>query len=88
MALHNLHIGDCVTFRDRAYFVRGMSPMGAVLRRVQLEDEDTGEHIEPSVDDVQWKERSGVVYQSEADRRRIAIATGRIVPFRPRTAKG
>lgn len=49
----NLHIGECVTFRDRAYVVRGMSPMGAVLRRVQLEDVASGEHVEASVDDIE-----------------------------------
>src|SRR5207248_7556079 len=48
----NVHIGDCVTFRDRAYVVRGMSPMGAVRRRLQLEEMDTGEHIEVSGDSV------------------------------------
>ena len=47
------HIGDYVTFRDRAYFVRGMSPMGVALRRVQLEDLDSGESIEAFLDDIQ-----------------------------------
>jgi hypothetical protein len=49
----NLHIGDSVTFCDRAYFVRGMSPMGAEPRRVQLEDVETGDHIEARVEEVQ-----------------------------------
>ena len=48
----NVHIGDCVTFSGRAYLVRGMSPMGAVRRRLQLEELDTGEHIEVSADGV------------------------------------
>lgn len=55
-----VHIGDCVTFRDRAYVVRGMSPMGAVRRRLQLEDLDTGEHIEVSADDVHPVEDSAL----------------------------
>ena len=49
----NLHLGDSVTFRGCAYFVRGMTPMGAKSRRVQLEDAETGEHIEACIDDVQ-----------------------------------
>jgi hypothetical protein len=51
----NLHIGDYVTFRDRVYRVRGMSPMGVRPHRVQLEDVDTGERIEECSDDVQPK---------------------------------
>ena len=48
----NLHIGDSVTFRDRVYLVRGMSPMGVEAHRVQLEDADTGEHVEASIGDI------------------------------------
>ena len=48
----NLHIGDCVMFRDRAYLVRGMSPMGVETRRIQLEDVDTGERVEASIGDI------------------------------------
>lgn len=48
----DLHIGDCVTFRDRAYLVRGMSPKGVETRRVQLENVDTGEHVEASIGDI------------------------------------
>jgi hypothetical protein len=57
----NLHIGDSVTFHDRAYIVRGMSPMGVETRRVQLEEVDTGALIEACVDEVQWVEPSAVV---------------------------
>jgi hypothetical protein len=49
----NLHIGDSVTLCDRAYFVRGISPMGVETRRVQLEDVDTGDHIEALLDEIQ-----------------------------------
>ena len=52
-AMTNLHIGDCVTVDEHAYVVRGMSPMGAVLRRVQLEDVVSGELVEATVDDVE-----------------------------------
>ena len=79
----NLHIGDCVAFRDRAFFVLGLSPMSVLPRLVQLEGVYTGEQVEASVDDVRRKARQAVVDQAEADRRLIAKATGRIVPFRP-----
>jgi hypothetical protein len=49
----NLHIGDCVTLGERAYVVRGLSPMGAVLRRVQLEDVVSGELVEAAIDDIE-----------------------------------
>ena len=49
----NLHIGDSVTFRDRAYFIRGMSPMGVTPRRIHLEDADTGERIEVPEDQAE-----------------------------------
>jgi len=59
----NLHIGDYVTFRDRVYRVRGMSPMGVEPHRVQLEDVDTGEHTEERTDDV--KPRAGTDYSGD-----------------------
>ncbi len=59
----NLHIGDSVTFRDRVYFVRGMSPMGVETRRVQLEEVGTGALLEAGVDEVQRVEPPAVVDQ-------------------------
>lgn len=35
--MRNLHIGECVTFRDRVYLVCGFSPMSITARRVRLE---------------------------------------------------
>jgi hypothetical protein len=64
----NLHIGDSVTFRERAYLVRGLSPMGAGTRRVQLEDVETGEHIEIPADGIQRDRRS--VRDDQVDRQR------------------
>jgi hypothetical protein len=43
-------------FRDRAYVVRGWSPMGVVPCRVQLEDEATGEPLEADVDELESSE--------------------------------
>jgi len=48
-----LRIGDRVHFRGRVLVVRGISPMSAAHRRVHLEDTDSGEQIEASLDDVQ-----------------------------------
>jgi len=77
----NLHIGDCVTLRDRAFFVLGFSPMSVLPRRLQLEEVYPGEQVEASVDDVRRKARPAVVDRAEADRGLIAKATGRIVPW-------
>jgi hypothetical protein len=48
-----LHIGERVTFRDRAYIVRGVSPMSAIPCRVHLEDAETGEEIEADTADLE-----------------------------------
>jgi hypothetical protein len=47
----NLQIGEYVTLRDGWFFVRGVSPQGAAVR-VQLEDADTGEWVEASLDEI------------------------------------
>lgn len=47
-----LRIGDRVTFRERVYVIRGMSPMGVLLRSVQLEDVVSGERVDAFVDDL------------------------------------
>jgi len=48
----NLHIGECVTFRDRVYLVRGVTPMSTAPRRVQLENVDTREQFEAVAEHV------------------------------------
>jgi hypothetical protein len=48
----NIQLGEYVMVRDRWFCVRGVSPMGAPDRRVQLEDADTGELVEASVDEI------------------------------------
>lgn len=45
-------IGDRLVFRGRTFVVRGFSPMSLVPRRLQLEDVETHEWLEASVDDV------------------------------------
>jgi hypothetical protein len=50
--MRDFHIGDRVTFSDRAFYVRGLSPMSAPRRSIQLEDAQTGERIEVPVDEL------------------------------------
>ena len=50
--MRDFHIGDRVTFFERAYFVRGFSPMSVTPASMQLEDADTGEQLEIAVDDL------------------------------------
>ena len=54
-----LHIGERVTFRDRAYIVRGISPMGVTPCRVHLEDAETGEEVEADADDLEDERPEG-----------------------------
>lgn len=48
-----LRIGDRVTLHGRVYVVRGVSPMSAAPRRVWLEEIDTHEHIETTLDEIE-----------------------------------
>jgi hypothetical protein len=50
--MRDFHIGDRVTFLDRAFYVRGLSPMSAPRRSIHLEDVETGERIQVWVDDL------------------------------------
>ncbi len=47
-----IRVGDIVLYHDHAYVVRGISPMGATLKRVQLEDQDTHDLVEVPVEDL------------------------------------
>jgi hypothetical protein len=40
-----MKIGDLVLYQGRAYYLRGLDPMGVPERRVILEDPETGEEI-------------------------------------------
>ena len=40
-----MEIGDLVTYKGRAYVLRGLDPMGVPDRHVQLEDPATGEQL-------------------------------------------
>jgi hypothetical protein len=50
--MRDFHIGDRVTFFDRAFYVRGLSPMSVARRSMQLENADTGERSEVWVDEL------------------------------------
>ena len=50
--MSDIHVGDDVTFRGRAYVVRGLSPMSASPRRALLEDVETAENVEAHLDEL------------------------------------
>jgi hypothetical protein len=47
-----MEIGDLVTYRDRAYYLRGFEPMSVPNRRAHLEDAETGERISAPLEEV------------------------------------
>jgi len=50
--MRDFHIGDRVTFLDRTYYVRGITPISIAPRRVKLESVKTGNEIEIAVDQL------------------------------------
>ena len=50
--MHDFTVGGEITYRERVYRIRGISPMGAVERRALLEDVVTGECIEATLDEL------------------------------------
>ena len=50
--MSDLLVGDRVLYLDRAYVVRGVTPMGATDRRVLIEDPDTHELIQVHMEDL------------------------------------
>lgn len=50
--MSDIHVGDDVTLRGRAYCVRGLSPMSASPRRALLEDVETGKSVEAHLDEL------------------------------------
>lgn len=50
--MRDFHIGDRLTYRGRAFSVRGFSPMSVTRRTLHLEDEQTGEWLEVPVADL------------------------------------
>lgn len=50
--MHDFTVGGEITYRGQVYRVLGISPMGALARRVQLEDVATHERIEATLDEL------------------------------------
>ncbi len=50
--MHDFTVGGEITYRGTVYRVLGISPMGALARRVQLEDVETHEQIEAPLDEL------------------------------------
>jgi hypothetical protein len=50
--MRDFHIGDRVTFLGRGFLVRGVSPMSVLRRTLHLEDEQTGERVEVTVEEL------------------------------------
>jgi hypothetical protein len=47
-----MKIGDLVLYQGRAYYLRGLDPMGVPDRRFILEDSETGEELTVPAADV------------------------------------
>jgi hypothetical protein len=47
-----MKIGDLVLYQGRAYYLRGLDPMGVPERRVILEDPETGDEVAAPADEV------------------------------------
>ncbi len=50
--MSNLHIGECVTFRDRVYLVRGVTPKSSAPRRAGLESVAAREQLKAAPERV------------------------------------
>jgi hypothetical protein len=48
-----MEIGNLVTYRGRAYVLRGLDPMSVDGRRAHLEDASTGERLWVSLDELE-----------------------------------
>jgi hypothetical protein len=47
-----MEIGDLVTYKGRAYVLRGLDPMSVPDRRADLQDPDTGERLTVAFEEV------------------------------------
>jgi hypothetical protein len=48
-----MKIGDLVVYQGRAYYLRGLDPMGVPDRRMILEDPETGKELTVPAADVE-----------------------------------
>lgn len=47
-----MEIGDLVTYKGRAYVLRGLEPMSVPKRRAELEDPESGERLTAPFEEV------------------------------------
>jgi hypothetical protein len=54
-----MNIGDLVLYQGRAFYLRGLDPMGVPERRAIVEDAETGEELQVPLDDVEPRRPAG-----------------------------
>jgi hypothetical protein len=54
-----MNIGDVVLYQGRAFYLRGLDPMGVPERRAILEDAQTGEEVQVPLGDVESPRPAG-----------------------------
>ena len=46
-------LGSLVSYGGRRYYLRGLDPMGVANRRADLEDAETGEHLQAPLSEIE-----------------------------------
>ena len=54
-----MNIGDLVLYQGRAFYLRGLDPMGVPERRAIVEDAETGEELQVPLGDVEPRRPTG-----------------------------
>jgi hypothetical protein len=55
-----MEIGDLVTYRGRAYVLRGLEPMSVPDRHAELEDPESGERVSVLLEELAESPGAGV----------------------------
>lgn len=63
--MRDFNIGDRVTLFDRAYLVRGFSPMSVTPPCIHLEDAETGELVEIALEQLAMKAPPGGIVSKQ-----------------------
>ena len=64
--MRDFHVGDQVTFFARAFYLRGFSPMSVTPPTIHLEDAQTGEQLEITVDELTGKASPGHTHSARS----------------------
>ena len=48
-----MEFGSLVSYAGRTYYLRGLDPMGVADRRADLEDAETGEHLQALFSEIE-----------------------------------